>query len=494
MKKIVAILLVLATVLTLPACGKNSAQIQETTEIVLTESTNPKQEVHQHQYTIEIVLPTCTTDGYTAHSCVICGDSYTDEDVLAFGHSFGDWVTTLEPTETTTGLEERKCTTCNTADTHVLGVVIVGHVHDYDSVVKKPDCLNGGYTTHTCSGCKDSYVDAYTAALGHAPEVKIVPATCQVKGKKTTTCTRCDEYKKEEILPKTGCDYTEATCTQPSVCSVCKKQNSNALGHSYGTDHLCIRCGTADPNHQATTTATYTVTVRSDKGKELSGITVTVYVGDTKVGSGTTNNKGVAKITLSATGSSYKLVLSNVPKEYEVKESYTFSSINVSVNLKTAPVLDPNDHSKAMYTTGSTMANFVLTDVDGNVYDLSQLRQEKKLIILDFWYVNCGPCKKEFPYFEAMLEQYGDDVILLAINNLDSEDSIRNLRTELNADPATAVSFPMIRDTLGLTQGFGVTSYPLTAFIDPDGKVVYVHPNAFSSQADFIAQVKKYMK
>ena len=93
-----------------------------------------------------------------------------------------------------------------------------------------------------------------------------------------------------------------------------------------------------------------------------------------------------------------------------------------------------------------------------------------------------------------MLEQYGDDVILLAINNIDSEDSIRNLRTELNADPATAVSFPMLRDTLGLTQGFGVTSYPLTAFIDSSGKVVYVHPNAFSSQADFIAQVEKYVK
>ena len=216
----------------------------------------------------------------------------------------------------------------------------------------------------------------------------------------------------------------------------------------------------------------------------MSGIKVEVYVGNTLAATGTTDNQGVAKMTRSTTGSSYKLVLSNVPEEYEDKESYTFSSINVSVNLKTVPVLDPNDHSKAMYTVGSTMANFVLTDVDGNVYDLSQLLQEKKLIILDFWYVNCAPCKKEFPYFEAMLEQY----------DLDSEESIRNLRAELHADPATAVSFPMIRDTLGITQGFGVTSYPLTAFIDPSGKVVYVHPNAFSSQADFITQVGKFLK
>lgn len=493
MKKIVALLLAFATLLALPACGKNTAQVQESTEIVLTEATDPQTEPHQHQYNITIILPSCTTDGYTSHSCA-CGDSYTDEVVPALGHSFGDWVTTLEPTETTTGLEERKCTTCNTADTHVLGVLIAGHVHSYEDVVKKPDCVNGGYTTHTCSGCKDSYVDAYTAALGHAFDVKIVPATCQVKGKKTTTCTRCDAYKKEEVLPKVGCDYTEATCTQPSACRFCKRVNGNPRGHSYGSDHLCTRCGAADPNNQPTASATYKVTIRSDKGDLLPGITVTVYVGETQVGSGTTDNQGVAKMTLSGTGSSYKLVLSNVPEAYEAKESYIFSSITVSVNLKTVPVLDPNDHSKAMYTTGSTMANFVLTDVDGNVYDLSQLRQEKKLIILDFWYVNCGPCKKEFPYFEAMLEQYSDDVILLAINNLDSEDSIRNLRTELNADPATAVSFPMLRDTLGITQGFGVTAYPLTAFIDPEGKVVFVHQDAFSSQSAFITQVERFLR
>ena len=143
MKKIVALLLAIATLLALPACGKNTAQIQESTEIVLTEATDPQTEPHQHQYNITIILPSCTTDGYTTHSCA-CGDSYTDEVVPALGHSFGDWVTTLEPTETTTGLEERKCTTCNTADTHVLGVLIAGHVHSYEDVVKKPDCVNGG--------------------------------------------------------------------------------------------------------------------------------------------------------------------------------------------------------------------------------------------------------------------------------------------------------------------------------------------------------------
>ena len=39
--------------------------------------------------------------------------------------------------------------------------------HSYTSVVTAPDCVNGGYTTHTCTVCGHSYVDSKVAALGH---------------------------------------------------------------------------------------------------------------------------------------------------------------------------------------------------------------------------------------------------------------------------------------------------------------------------------------
>ena len=291
MKKIVALLLAIATMLTLPACGKNSARPQETTEIVLQETTVPEEsevivdDLHEHSYTSQVTAPTCTVDGYTTYTCS-CNETYVSDKVTAPGHSFGDWVTTQEPTQTATGLAERKCTVCNTAETRVLGMILTDHVHSYiesvistasctkegeksytcncgetytqktgkaphayNDVVQKPDCVNGGYTTHTCGDCGDSYVDTYTDALDHAYVVKINPATCQAKGKKTTTCSRCNAYTKTETLPKTDHVYTEATCTQSSVCSTCNKLNSNALGHKYGTDHLCTRCGAADPNH-----------------------------------------------------------------------------------------------------------------------------------------------------------------------------------------------------------------------------------------------------
>lgn len=47
---------------------------------------------------------------------------------------------------------------------------VVAHVHNYVAVDTAATCLNGGYTTHTCSICMGSYVDSETEALGHTTE------------------------------------------------------------------------------------------------------------------------------------------------------------------------------------------------------------------------------------------------------------------------------------------------------------------------------------
>ncbi|MBO5714904.1 MAG: hypothetical protein J6S23_00735 [Clostridia bacterium] len=91
-------------------------------------------ETAEHNYTSVVTKPTCTAEGYTTHTCSVCGDSYVDTKVVALGHKydnacdadcnvcgekrtpadhvFGDWVTIKEPTETEKGEEERKCSVC----------------------------------------------------------------------------------------------------------------------------------------------------------------------------------------------------------------------------------------------------------------------------------------------------------------------------------------------------------------------------------------------
>ena len=56
--------------------------------------------------------------------------------------------------------------------------------HDYTEIVTEPTCAAGGYTTHTCLRCGDSYTDHETEPLDHAwdaGEITIAP-TCTKAG------------------------------------------------------------------------------------------------------------------------------------------------------------------------------------------------------------------------------------------------------------------------------------------------------------------------
>ena len=80
----------------------------------------------QHDYTETVCKHSCTEQGYTEHTCTICGKSYKSDYVDATGHN-------------------------------------------YEAVVIAPTCTEQGYTAYVCIYCEDiSYKEAFTPAIGHA--------------------------------------------------------------------------------------------------------------------------------------------------------------------------------------------------------------------------------------------------------------------------------------------------------------------------------------
>ena len=332
----------------------------------------------------------------------------------------------------------------------------------------------------TDPGCNHDYQQTYTKA-----------ATCTTEGSKKFTCRKCGAVMRQQI-PMKAHSYADATCLKPKTCTACSHTEGTALGHSYGENHRCIRCNAKDPGvSPESMPVNFVATIRSDEGVSLSGITVTVYTtasGSNSAGSAVTDKKGMATIALSAGSSNYTIKLSNVPEQYQFQSSYSFTGAQVTINLKTLPVrTDPNDHSKARYEEGDKMMEFTMTDVDGRTYRLSELLQDNKLIILDFWYVSCNPCKQEFPYFEAALQAYGDDVVILAVDPFYSASDIGKLRDEMG------LSFPLFQDALGLSGGFRVETYPTTVFIDSTGTIQRIHRNSFSDEASFLRAIAAYL-
>ncbi len=70
-----------------------------------------------HDYDSVVTAPTCMQNGYTIHTCSVCGDSYVDKEVAALGHNWDEGVVTLEPTATQNGIRTYTCAVCGETKT-----------------------------------------------------------------------------------------------------------------------------------------------------------------------------------------------------------------------------------------------------------------------------------------------------------------------------------------------------------------------------------------
>ena len=163
---------------------------------------------HTHSYTAVITEPTCTSEGFTTHTCS-CGDSYTDSVISQLGHRWDEGTVMQEPTETESGLMVYTCIVCGETDSKI--IPSLDHEHSYEATVIAPTCTESGYTIHICTGCGDRYTDTPVPATGHS---EVTDAAV------SHTCT--------------GTGLTEG-----SHCGVCgliliPQESIPATGHSFG--------------------------------------------------------------------------------------------------------------------------------------------------------------------------------------------------------------------------------------------------------------------
>lgn len=115
-----------------------------------------------HDYAVEIIAPTCIEQGYTIYTCTRCGKSYEDDFVPELSHT-EKIIPSVPPTCTTSGLTEGKeCAVCHKV---LAEQEIVPAGHDYTAVVTPPTREEQGYTTYTCKGCGDLYIDDFVDKL-----------------------------------------------------------------------------------------------------------------------------------------------------------------------------------------------------------------------------------------------------------------------------------------------------------------------------------------
>jgi len=115
---------------------------------------------------------------------------------------------------------------------------------------------------------------------------------------------------------------------------------------------------------------------------------------------------------------------------------------------------------------GNPANDFNVNDLKGKNHTLSALKG--KVIVLNFWFIECKPCIMEMPDLNTLVEENnGKDVVFIALA-LNPKKAIKKFlkKTEFN--------FRVVADGQTTADSYGVKSFPTNVIIDQNGIIQYV--------------------
>lgn len=205
----------------------------------------------------------------------------------------------------------------------------------------------------------------------------------------------------------------------------------------------------------------------------FKNVTVNFYQtdGTTLVRSAKTDLEGKARFNLNP--AQYIVKLSDVPNGWTVIGDATkLADVNatpIKYNLS-ASVIKENMPDSTKYSIGSVVHDFTVTLSDGTTtFTLSEVLKEKKMVLLNFWYIGCSWCQKEFPGLNDAYLSYQDDVAVLALEIY----NYTNADIEAIRPSYGFTNLPAAQD-IGLKSAFNVQGAPTSIVIDRNGVVCFI--------------------
>ena len=238
---------------------------------------------HEHSFSKE-----WTSDETSHWHAATC--EHTEEVSDKAEHTFGEWKTTLEPTEEADGKKERTCTVCSYKEEQ--SIAKLEHTHTFAETWTSDEANHWHVAT-----CEHTEEVSGKAAHTFGEWEVTKNATCTEKGSRECTCTVC-KYEETEEIAATGhsyslewskdltnhwhaatCEHTEEVSEKAAHTFGDYVSNNDATTESDGTKtRKCSVCGyqdtVTDAGSKIETVATPTFSVES--GEVISGTSVTI--------------------------------------------------------------------------------------------------------------------------------------------------------------------------------------------------------------------------
>ncbi len=117
---------------------------------------------------------------------------------------------------------------------------------------------------------------------------------------------------------------------------------------------------------------------------------------------------------------------------------------------------------------GNVAPDFTVTDYDGNKVRLSDFKG--KPVVLNFWATWCYYCKVEMPDFNEAYKKYPDVQFLMVNATGTNGETVETAKAYVEQEK---YEFPVFFDKeYNALRTYGISSFPMTIFIDEDGNIV----------------------
>ena len=222
----------------------------------------------------------------------------------------------------------------------------------------------------------------------------------------------------------------------------------------------------------------YVIHTVSMGGMPLDNILVTVSQNGTVIKEGY-SQLGIIEFDIPM--GNYTLSYGDLPNGYsETPDGTLYNLTPETLEVKTAfmsSVINAPIPGGTTFQLGDVMYNFRVTNADGETKVLSEMLEEKRLVVLNLWATWCGPCVGEFPHLNAIYKNFTDKADVVAISKDDNANRVKTFREQ------NGYEFFMAHDTAGLFSNFDTAAIPLSVFIDRYGVIAEIVKGSLPTDA-----------
>ena len=285
-------------------------------------------------------------------------------------------------------------------------------------------------------------------------------------------------FKKIALLALTG--VTALTC---GIAVACDKEEETQQSQDGLTEYV------------------YKISVQSEGGFGLKNVTVGLYDGNELVAEKLTSAQGNAYFTQEddVKPDEYEVRISDLPAGWDLADdSIVYQTSNraqtdLNVALSASLITDEQIPSSKVYALGDVMYDFSVQTSAGSTFTLSEVLEEKDMVLLNFWATWCGPCKSEFPAMQNAYKSNGangelisDNVAILALSTSDDQTAVASFKAE------NGLSFDMAGGS-DLVARFNTASIPVSIIVDRYGVISYWHVGSMTAASDFVGLFDKFI-